>query len=72
MISLLSAVSVNQVDLGALVSVLLGECRKEKVSYRSVALEVTGTVLQHLNIDSFSQLYEIVARPLPEPKGRIK
>jgi hypothetical protein len=48
--------------------VLLGECRKEKVSYRSVALEVTGRVLQELSIDQFSALYQIVASYLPLPK----
>jgi hypothetical protein len=59
---------VLKVDLTALVSALLVECRKEKVSYRCVALESTGTILQHLNRDSFSQLYEIVVSHLPIPK----
>jgi len=33
-----------------------------------MVLEVTETVLQHLNMDSFSQLYKIVATHLLVPK----
>jgi hypothetical protein len=40
-------------------------------SYCSVALEVTGTVLQHLKMDSFSQLYKIVAPHLPVRKVKL-
>merc|ERR1711915_1045214 len=52
-----------------LISALLKECRKEKVEYKIIALESTGTVLQKLKIDRFSEIYQIVGDYLPKPEA---
>merc|ERR1719347_1683935 len=52
-----------------LISALLKECRKEKVEYKIIALESTGTVLQELEIDRFSEIYQIVGDYLPKPEA---
>jgi len=49
-----------------LVDNLLKECRKEKLAYRMVALETTGTILKELELDRFNELYSIVAEHLPK------
>ncbi len=48
---------------GVVVEALLKECRKEKKSYRAVALRSTGRLLKELELDHFSPLCE-VALPL--------
>merc|ERR1711915_362682 len=52
-----------------LISALLKECRKEKVEYKIIALESTGTVLQELEIDRFNEIYQIVGDYLPKPEA---
>merc|ERR1712029_1231437 len=47
---------------------LLKECRKEKVEYKIIALESTGTVLNELKVDKFKEIYEIVEDYLPKPE----
>jgi len=52
-----------------LINALLKECRKEKVEYKIIALESTGTVLQELEIDRFNEIYQIVGDYLPKPEA---
>jgi len=57
----------GEVGKAELVAALLKECKKEKLEYRVVALEATGSVLQHLKLDHFQELYSIVQPHLPKP-----
>jgi len=52
---------------GKLVEALLKECRKEKLEYRIIALESTGTIFSELKLDRFKDIYDIVAEHLPNP-----
>jgi len=54
-------------EMGKLVEALLKECRKEKLEYRIIALESTGTIFRELKLDRFKDIYEIVAEHLPKP-----
>ena len=50
------------------VNALLKECRKEKVDYKIIALESTGTVFQQMKVDKFREMFEIVCDVLPKPE----
>ena len=55
-------------DHDKILNALLKECRKEKVEYKIIALESTGTVLNELKVDKFKEIYEIVEDYLPKPE----
>ena len=50
----------GNIDEEALVQCLFKECKKEKLEYRIVAIECTGTIFKELQILKFSELYEII------------
>jgi len=52
-------------EMDKLVEALLKECRKQKLEYRIIALESTGTIMRELKLDRFKYIYEIVAEHLP-------
>jgi len=54
------------VSIDSLLDALFRECKKEKVEYRSVALNTTATILSTLNIDHFKELFAIVSPHLPK------
>ena len=43
----------GDIDRQTLVAALMKECKKEKLEYRVIALEATGTVLSELKLDHF-------------------
>ena len=49
-----------------MLSVLFRECKKEKIEYKIVALETIGEVLNKVEVDKFSEIYEIVSDHLPK------
>lgn len=51
-----------------LINALLRECRKEKIEYKIIALESTGSVLNELKVDKFAEIYTIVGDYLPKPE----
>merc|ERR1740123_350022 len=55
-------------DPDKVVNALLKECRKEKVDYKIIALESTGTVFQQMKVDKFKEMFEIVCDVLPQPE----
>lgn len=52
-------------EVDKLVEVLLRECKKEKLEYKIIALESTGTIFNELKLDRFKELYEMLAVHLP-------
>merc|ERR1719509_653959 len=63
----LAAAKEGELGRQELLAALLKECRKEKLEYRVVALETTGTILSQLKLDHFKDLYDIVECHLPRP-----
>ena len=55
----LATAKEGDVDRQTLVAALLKECKKEKLEYRVVALEATGTILSELKWDHFQVLSEV-------------
>ena len=55
----LAAAKEGDVDRQTLMAALLKECKKEKLEYRVVALEATGTILSELKWDHFQVNPEI-------------
>jgi len=53
-------------EVEKLVAVLLRESRKEKLEYKIIALESTGTILNELKLDRFKEMYEMLADHLPK------
>merc|ERR1719481_197387 len=53
-------------EVEKLVTVLLRECRKDKLEYKIIALESTGTILNELKLDRFKEMYEMLAGYLPK------
>jgi len=53
-------------EIDQLVEALLKECRKEKLEYRIIALESTGTIFNELKLDRFKEIYEMLAGHLPK------
>ena len=49
----LAGAKEGDIDRQTLVTALMKECKKEKLEYRVVALEATGTVLSELKLDHF-------------------
>ena len=49
----LAGAKEGDIDRQTLVAALLKECKKEKLEYRVIALEATGTVLSELKLDHF-------------------
>lgn len=43
-----------------IVDLVFNECKKEKVSYRMVAIKTLGELLEKLKIDRFAQTYQLV------------
>ncbi|XP_050429969.1 proteasome adapter and scaffold protein ECM29 [Adelges cooleyi] len=43
-----------------IVELVFNECKKEKISYRMVALKTLGELLEKLKIDRFAQTYQLV------------
>lgn len=43
-----------------IVELVFNECKKENVSYRIVALNTLGELLEKLKIDRFAQTYQLV------------
>lgn len=43
-----------------IVELVFNECKKEKVTYRMVALKTLGELLEKLKIDRFAQTYQLV------------
>ena len=78
----LAGAKEGDIDRQTLVAALMKECKKEKLEYRVIALEATGTVLSELKLDHFQvfglshyslvlnfalqELYEIVESHLPK------
>ena len=52
----LAAAKEGELGRQELLAALLKECRKEKLEYRVVALETTGTILSQLKLDHFKVL----------------
>ena len=49
----LAGAKEGDIDRQTLVAALMKECKKEKLEYRVIALEATGTVLSELKLDHF-------------------
>ncbi len=45
-------------------SAVLAQCRKKDVAYKTAALECLGDVLEVLEVDVFSQLFEEIVSPI--------
>ena len=43
------------------VDALLGQCKKQDMAYKTVAIETTGIVLESLKVDRFSDFYNILS-----------
>ncbi len=56
-------------SVAVVMEALFRECRKEKRSYRRVALSCTGRIIRELELECFSKLYEI-AFPLIKVKEK--
>ena len=50
----------GKIDEEALVQCLFKECKKEKLDYKIVAIESTGTIFKELQILRFAELFEII------------
>lgn len=49
-----------EVQIDAIVDVIMKECRKDNIVYKRQALEALGEVLSSLKLDKFEDLYNIV------------
>ena len=49
----LAGAKEGDIDQQTLVAALMKECKKEKLEYRVIALEATGTILSELKLDHF-------------------
>ena len=52
--------STQNIEENSLVQCLFKECKKEKVEYRIIAIESTGTIFKELEILRFSELFEML------------
>ena len=40
---------------------LLGQCKKQDMAYKTVAIETTGVVLESLKVDRFSDFFNLLS-----------
>ncbi|KAK5644780.1 hypothetical protein RI129_006080 [Pyrocoelia pectoralis] len=60
----------KEVDLNNIIDIVLRECRKEKIVYKTKALKSLGDILSSLQVDKFDEVHNIAQSILTEDGNR--